>query len=219
MFGCQLGGNLDPQCTWYMFSKIFQVYLPFSKQGLHRLTSSSLTGMLYLVFSILYFLQNWYNKMVYSLFLQFTILLCNLSLFLELFIKMAPVSAAQSKETDMRNWKIREIMIIRKLNNHFIWNNIVQQRKLKSMISKRRKNWRKLKSIDWKRHYKQEFIKSEKRPNVSSPKREPGFSSVQGLSYATDRVKKILSSSPRKKQEVVKLLSNQLSFTKEESHY
>ena len=63
------------------------------------------------------------------------------------------------------------------------------------------------------------IYQEEKRASVSSPKREPGFSSVQGLSYATDRVKKILSSSPRKKQEVVKLLSNQLSFTKEESHY
>ena len=51
MFGCQLGGDLDSQCTWHMFPKIVQVYFPFSKQGLQRLTSSSLTGMLYLVFA------------------------------------------------------------------------------------------------------------------------------------------------------------------------
>ena len=41
-------------------------------------------------------------------------------------------------------------------------------------------------------------------------------SSIQGLSRATNRVKKILPRSPRKKREVVKLLFKQLNINKEE---
>ena len=39
----------------------------------------------------------------------------------------------------------------------------------------------------------------KKRASVSSPKRGSGFSSVQGLSRATNRVKNVLLSSPQKK--------------------
>ena len=57
----------------------------------------------------------------------------------------------------------------------------------------------KLKKTEEKRlkeKLRKRIYQEKKRASVSSPKRGPGFSSVQGLSCAKNRVKKVLPSSP-----------------------
>ena len=50
-----------------------------------------------------------------------------------------------------------------------------------------------------KEKLRKRIYQEKKRASVLSPKRGPRFSSVQGLSCATNRVKKVLSSSLQKK--------------------
>ena len=52
--------------------------------------------------------------------------------------------------------------------------------------------------------------------SLSPAKTGLGYSSTQGLSRATNTVKKVLPCSPRKKREVVKLLFKQLNIDKED---
>ena len=52
--------------------------------------------------------------------------------------------------------------------------------------------------------------------SLSPAKAGLGYSSIQGLSRATNKVKKVLPCSPRKKRDVVKLLFKQLNIDKED---
>ena len=56
----------------------------------------------------------------------------------------------------------------------------------------------------------------KKSVSLSPAKTGLRYSSIQGLSRATNRVKKVLPCSPRKKREVVKLLFKQLNIDKED---
>ena len=92
------------------------------------------------------------------------------------------------------------------------------------MISKRRKNWRKLRRKDWKRNYEKKFIVKKKSQCIVTKGRTrificSRFKSCYKSRKKGYRVKEVLPSSPWKKQEVVKLLFKQLSLTKEESRY
>ena len=63
----------------------------------------------------------------------------------------------------------------------------MQQRNLNQWSPKGEKKWRKLMKVDWKSLWKR-IYQEKKRASLSSPKRGPGFSSLQGLSRAANHV-------------------------------
>ena len=54
---------------------------------------------------------------------------------------------------------------------------------------------------------------------IATPPTKSGYSSNQGLSHSTNRIKKVFPASPGKKREVIQNLSKQFNILKEETPY
>ena len=72
----------------------------------------------------------------------------------------------------------------------------------------------KMKDIRKNETMRKSAYRVKKSARLSSTKTGFGYSSIQGISRVTNRVKKVLPRSPIKKREVVKLLFKQLNIDK-----